>query len=466
MFTTVKALLVLALSLNLASGLKIYMNDLDSLIYDSKDIVDIREDIKYEETNLRAITRFIFVSEPNEFYGAPKINNSDNKFVKSFKIINTEFSGNLDPLYISEAISGPLTLVMDVEYVCTDADGSDTFTFNLETFEFIDAENVDDEFDDIIMALDNKDLMKQLFKSSSNINFKWTKECSKRFTHTGVNIIVEDDEFALTNGIPETPFVYNTQNEDIYIVEKYSTTTLISIQASEGTSFAWNAPKIETPYASKTDKIKLHASGALSVPGYLHSEDQGDSPSLVLFYDECDVESAVIRLTWDIPGYNHVYIEFIKRCGSKVHKDLSIKMSSPSGVFDAVTNGKVQEKFAKGKFFLSSSTQETTFKISTTSAPVTVSRVLVSQSPTTFRSSLTGSVNANSGATITDNGSVTLKFDCSVQGTSKTTVTFVLDGYEQLDVSFAKQCSPKNAKLKSNRKSVGGSIYGTSWLVL
>lgn len=466
--TKTRILFALALGLGAANGLKVYMNDFNNLVYKDNHELEAREESMYVESPFRTISRFIFVSAPNELYGVPVIKKETKGYVKDFKIASKDFAGNADPMNIGDAFFDEMTLVMDVEYSCKGYEGSDNFTFELETFEYPGIEKLDqDTIDDIISDVSLNGINRTIFKNKSNISFKWAKKCpAKDTTHTGVNIVVEDSENALVDGIPETPFVYDDDNEDVYIVEKYSSSTYISMFASDGTSFAWGKPKIETPFLEKNDKVKLFASGTLSVPGYTHSEDQGDAPNLVIYYDECDAESVVVRITWDIVGHKPVYIEFVKRCGSKVHNGLNIKMSSPSGLFDAVVNGVVQKNFLDGKFFLSSSTMGTTFWVSTKSAPVTISRVIVSQSPSIFKSSKVGAIGTDGAYTLTDEGSMTVNFDCNIQGTAKTTVTFVLDGYDQVDVSFTKQCSPKVAKLKSNTISSSNSIYGTSWLAL
>ena len=460
--------LALALALSVANGMKIYMNDLNSLVYEDNPGAGIRGENSHEESSLRTITRFIFESTANEFYRAPKIKNLATKgCVKSFGVLNKEFDGNLNIMNIEDGFSGELTLVMDLEYECTGEEGANEFSFELATYKLRNPDDLDlEDIGDIALDLDDEKRFNERFQSKNNITFTWTKKCSKKAVHTGVNVDIEGEDQAVVNGVPEPEFVYSKDNDGIYTVEKYATSTVIYMSASDGTSFSWGKPKIEATHTDKKDKIKMHSTGPLSAPGYVHSEDQSDPPSLVLFYDECDAESVVVRVTWDIPGFSPVYIEFIKRCGSKVHTGLSIKMSSPTGVRDVVVNGKVLDEFVTGKFLLSSSVQGTTFWVSTASAPVTISRVVVFQSPTTFRSSLVGAITPNSAYTISDTSSVALNFDCSVQGTSKTTVTFILDGYDQLDVSFSKQCSPKNAKLKSKQSSPKGSIYGTSWLVL
>ena len=461
------------------------MNDPDVQIYKSPDASgkanpapDQPKQVQ-EEPVMMAVTRFIFKSSPGEFYRTPNItlvNASDS--VAKASIVSSDvsgfddtpgFTGNLNTLNLENGFTEDMTLVMDVGYICSGTEGSTTFSFSLDVLSYNSTTPQEEAIYLISDRLDSvsaQGTIKQYFAKKETVTFQWKKKCGPQGTlHTGVNAVFEDANTIIENGAVASEFSYSESHESTYTVRGDDDSSVVSMFATLGTSFAWGTPKVGVLELAKDEKVSVRLGGALAREGYVHSEEQGDLPNLVISYDECKAERAVIRLTWDIIGFNPVSFDFIKRCGSKVHSGLAIKMNSVSGVYDVVSGGAALGDFASGKFLVSSTAQTVTFWVSTLGEPVTVSRVFVSQTPTTFHSSLAGPMSTKESHTITDTSSVDLIFDCSIQGTSKVTVTFALDDYDPVDVMFTKQCTPKVAKLKA-KQSVDNSSSGTSWLAM
>jgi len=471
------ALLLLA---DTVAGLIVRMAPEQQMVYDPEngvspeflgkpDVPETKWDDEYA-----TFVRFLVETDGAEFYAPPTLScNTGCPAAATPRIDMLEGGvgdvGNVDATRITEYYERGSLLELLVWYDCTGVVGDDaSIKVNVSLQLIKPPESLDDahKLQEELLAGDGDgtetdQVLARLFanKEGDPIVFSWYKRCAQRDSvHRGVSVSLGTTP-VVADGIATPEFDFAAPS---FTVSADEASTEFALEATEG-SFAWDAPTV-THTATPASAVALDIAGSAAAPGFEEFNDGTDPPTLVIMYGRCDVSQTTISVTWQLPPYKAVRFSFVKLCGGGAAPGFFVTVNLPQGAVQAVRDGKPLQQFIDAKELVGPTTGATTLWVSAPEkSPVSVLRVLVSQSPTAiFKAALVGELAEEAGPhQLAGEQALLLKYFCERQGKAKVTVTFQLDKYRSASLAFTKLCeAPAAAKTQRKSWSPTGFVLG------
>jgi hypothetical protein len=415
----------------------------------------------FADSEFSAAARFQVTTDEHEFYGPPELVCAPPvPACAHIEVVEGGVGqqGNVDPDLVAQFFEGGSALELVVAYDCADEAAATEATLNV-TFTMLQAPyNTLAEMERLQADVDAGEPFPAFRPVGRTVTFSWRRRCPAPGTvHRGFSATLgEERQDAATAagavvvvgaGLVAPAFAVANPT---HVVPAEATSTEFRIGATVG-SFAWEKPVVVSSSAS----VAVKATGTAAAPGATYSGADVDDATLVLLYERCDAPArAVITVRWTLPPYRAVEFAFAKECGGGDAPGFTVAVQTPQGTQLAVNNGRTAPDWTTASTVFGAGTDTAMMWLSAASKPVIVLRVTLSQNPSVlFRSALTGEL-ANipqGGFTLRDKESpLLLGFKCEKAGQTRVTVSFQVEKYRAVDVSFVKQCKapapPKKEK--------------------